>query len=159
MMLAGGAVLLFTNYAMSAGAGHGPSSQPLPYRALEFLVSVPIPLERFASGQSVTALVIVGISNVGIWSLICGCCWAALYTAFTGLRNDRMAATGPPAPSSRWRLSRRAWLLVAGFCALMVWWGANRRIGGWGDFAFIVVLAAIGLISLINGIRPVRQAE
>jgi hypothetical protein len=70
-------------------------------------------------------------------------------------------ALKPPATRT-WGLSRPVWFLVAGFCGFVEfagWFATNGRINGWGDIAFIVVLAGIGLVALINGLRPVRQAE
>jgi hypothetical protein len=68
----------------------------------------------------------------------------------------------PKQPATRtWGLSRPVWLLVAGFCAFVEfagWFATNGRINGWGDIAFIVALAGIGVVALINAIRPVRQA-
>ncbi|MEA2735239.1 MAG: hypothetical protein QOE14_1690 [Humisphaera sp.] len=66
----------------------------------------------------------------------------------------------PPA-SRTWGLSRPVWLLIAGFCAFVEFAGlfaTNGRINGWGDIAFIAVFAALGVVALINAIRPVRQA-
>ena len=68
----------------------------------------------------------------------------------------------PNPPETRtWGLSRPVWLLVAGFCAFVEfagWFATNWRMNGWSDIVFIAVLAAIGLVALINAIRPVRQA-
>ena len=67
----------------------------------------------------------------------------------------------PKPPASRtWGLSRPVWLLVAGFCAFVEfagWFATNGRINGWGDVAFFAALPALGLVALINAMRPVRQ--
>jgi hypothetical protein len=61
----------------------------------------------------------------------------------------------------RWGMSRRMWWVLASFCAvihLYAWFAMNGRRNSVGDNAVLVVLGAIGLVALINAIRPLRQA-
>ena len=64
-------------------------------------------------------------------------------------------------PSRRtWGLSRHVWLLLACFCAFAEFAGSfatNSRISGWGDVAFIVVFAVVGVAALINALRLTRR--
>ena len=67
----------------------------------------------------------------------------------------------PPAPRAR-GMSRGVWIVVAEVCVVVefVGWSAtNGRINGTGDIAFIVTFAVIGLVALLNTIRPSGCAD
>jgi hypothetical protein len=83
------AVWVFAAYMMSVGAGPGPTSQPFVIRALEFVLTVPIPPEPFASQRNAWPMLIVAVLNLCFWSLVAGTALAALVTAITGIRYRR----------------------------------------------------------------------
>jgi hypothetical protein len=60
-----------------------------------------------------------------------------------------------------WGISRPIWVIVAGSCAFVEfagWFATDGRINGWGDVTFVAAFAAIGLIALMNAIRPIWKA-
>jgi hypothetical protein len=62
-------------------------------------------------------------------------------------------------PIRVWGLSGVVWWLLAGCCGFLELAGnfaTNGRINGWGDVAFVIGFAAIGIIALVNGLRAVR---
>jgi hypothetical protein len=64
----------------------------------------------------------------------------------------------PLAPRG-WGRRRIVWLLLAGFCALAEFAGAfaTNGINGWGDVAFIVVFAVIGVVALVHARWPLPR--
>ena len=68
----------------------------------------------------------------------------------------------PRSPPRIWHTSAPVWFALAAFCAFVEIAGSiatNGRIGGWADIAFITILAAIGLVALINALRLSREAH
>jgi hypothetical protein len=66
----------------------------------------------------------------------------------------------PRTPTSRtWGISRPVWALVAAFCAFVEpagWMATGGRINGGLDWLFILVFGVVGLVALINAVRPAR---
>jgi hypothetical protein len=79
--------------------------------------------------------------------------------------NDKRTILGYEAklPTPRvWGLSRPVCLLVFGFCAFTEfagWFATNGRINGGDDVAFVVVFAGVGVVALMNALRPIRPAR
>jgi hypothetical protein len=54
-----------------------------------------------------------------------------------------------------WGISASIWLVIAGFCAFLLWAGVfagdmrNRGIHGWRNIAFVAGFALIGVSALI----------
>jgi hypothetical protein len=67
------------------------------------------------------------------------------------------------APALRTRqLSRPVWLLLAGLCGFVEfsgWFSTNGRVNGWGDIAFIIGFAVLGVGALLNGLRRGRTRK
>ena len=52
--------------------------------------------------------------------------------------------------------------LLAGFCAFIEfagWFATNGRINGWADLSFILVVAFVGLVGLIEGFHCAWQRK
>ena len=79
----------------------------------------------------------------------------------TGLPAAPAGATAaPPRPQPQLD-SRRGWLLLAVFCGFVEFAGAsatNGRVTGWGDVAFILVFAVVGVTAFINALRLLWRA-
>lgn len=69
--------------------------------------------------------------------------------------------TAGPSATRVWGLSRPVWLLVAAFSGFVEFAGAfatNGRVSGWGDVAFILVFAVVGVMASANALRLVWRA-
>jgi hypothetical protein len=66
-----------------------------------------------------------------------------------------------PSVPRLWGMPRSVWLLIAGFCAFAEVAGnfaTNGRINGWGDIAFVLSFASIGVVAFINALRLLWRA-
>ena len=66
------------------------------------------------------------------------------------------ARPATPVQSTRRFFTPAGLLLLAAFCAMFLlygFWATNGNVNGWGDLAFIAVVAVIGLLALCTGVR------
>ena len=69
--------------------------------------------------------------------------------------------TAEPSVPRVWGLSRPVWLLLAAFCGFVEFaraFATNGRVNGWGDLAFILVFAVLGVMAFVNALRLLWRA-
>ena len=60
-----------------------------------------------------------------------------------------------------WGVPRVMWTAIAGFSAFFEWAGnfaTGGRVMGFSDIVFIIGFAVVGVVALLNAIRPASRA-
>ena len=105
-------------------------------------------------------------AETGAWAEF-GSALAAGFLTALFLGRSRFAGavvplSGQSAVSKRvWGLSKPVWVLVFCLCVFTQIAGAfatNGRMNGWPDIVFYVVFAGLGMIALVNALRPVQRS-